>query len=133
MKSAFLAAIGLFSVVPMNAQTESLDVGRMVAVLKALENGPSDNPWQFSEATWAAYSKVPKHTASPQEHRRVAWVFTSACVRQAHSLDLPISPKWVACLWNAGYGTVRDSKMTADQREFGARAANLYADKSFNP
>lgn len=125
-----LALAGLL-LMPTAKATESLDTGRMVAVLKALENGPSDNPWQFREPTWRAYSKVPLHTASLAEHRRVAWLFTQACIRQCHSLDLPITPEWCARLWNAGFGTVRDSRMTEAQRKFGDRAAALYHDKTF--
>lgn len=127
-----LALAGLL-LMPNAKATESLDTGRMVTVLRALENGPSDNPWQFREPTWRAYSKAPLHTASLAEHRRVAWLFAQECIRQCHALDLPISPEWVARLWVAGFGTVRDSRMTAAQRDYGTRAANLYADKTFQP
>lgn len=127
-----LALAGLL-LMPTAKATESLDTGRMVAVLRALENGPSDNPWQFREPTWRAYSKVPLHTASILEHRRVAWMFTQTCIRQCLSLDLPITARNVALLFSAGYRNVLESTLTDKQRDYAQRAANLYNDQTFHP
>lgn len=133
---AGLALAGVLAAAPGSSamnQSEPLDISRMVAVLRSLENGPESNPWQFTGRTWATVSKVPMRDAGPAEHRRAAWLHVQACVRSAQFLDLPLSAKWVGVIWHAGVGTVQSSRLTAAQRDFGDRAANLYADPSFMP
>lgn len=112
---------------------DSLDVGRMSAVLRSMENGPKSDPWQITDAVWNRYSKQKKTRADEYEHQRVAWQFLSECARQAVHLDLPITPYNVASLWRAGYGAVQGHSMTKAEKFFAERASNLYNDKSFKP
>lgn len=99
---------------------------RMAGVLRQKEQGPPNNPWQFTSATWSQYTKTPRSVASPAKHRRVAIAHIEWCIKALPLLGLPVTPGNVALLWHAGYGTIEQGQVTPEQRLFAEHVANLY-------
>lgn len=103
------------------ALSEELNIGLMIRSLESVENW--DGKTRGAAREWGSLQMKPPIYAR-------YWFdkpgYIKQLIKEAHQMDLPVTPYFIALLHNAGGPAVYNGTTTPAKRDFAQRAANLY-------
>jgi hypothetical protein len=115
-------------VTPPLSKTKMVETLRLIEAWDGRSVGGAGEwgPWQICPRVWRQFSRSSLYSAPSQEHLRVASALVSWIIGNLDRLDLPVTPRSVALVYNAGYGNVRDRRILRRHRYYSERASNIY-------